>query len=99
MSGYCTFLGPNLISWSVKKQTTVARSSTEAEYRSLSSAISEVLWIRRLAAELLILQSQATILHCDNTSAIALANNPVLHARTKHIEIDHHFIRYQARRY
>ncbi|PKU83901.1 Retrovirus-related Pol polyprotein from transposon TNT 1-94 [Dendrobium catenatum] len=93
MSGYCTFLGPNLISWSVKKQTTVVRSSTEAEYRALSSAISEVLWIRRLAAELLIPQSTATIIHCDNTSAIALANNPVLHARTKHIEIDHHFIR------
>ncbi|PKU81771.1 putative mitochondrial protein [Dendrobium catenatum] len=80
MSLYCTFLGPNLISWSVKKQTTVTRSSTEAEYRSLSSMISEVHWIRRLAAELLIPQHQETIIHCDNTSAIALANNPVLHA-------------------
>ncbi|XP_020688780.2 uncharacterized protein LOC110104145, partial [Dendrobium catenatum] len=52
MSGYCTYLGHNLISWSVKKQTTVARSSTEAEYRSLASATSDILWIRRLADEL-----------------------------------------------
>ncbi|PKU77095.1 Retrovirus-related Pol polyprotein from transposon TNT 1-94 [Dendrobium catenatum] len=92
ISGFCTYLGNNLISWSVKKQTTVAKSSTEAEYRSLSSATSEVLWLRRLANELLIPQHQPTTIFCDNTSAIALANNPVFHARTKHIEIDYHFI-------
>ncbi|KAI0526984.1 hypothetical protein KFK09_002580 [Dendrobium nobile] len=92
ISGFCTFLGPNLISWSVKKHNTVARSSTEAEYRSLSSAMSDVLWIRRLAQDLGIAQTSPTIIHCDNTSAVALANNPIFHARTKHIEIDHHFI-------
>ncbi|PKU78985.1 Retrovirus-related Pol polyprotein from transposon TNT 1-94 [Dendrobium catenatum] len=92
ISGFCTFLGPNLISWSVKKQTTVARSSTEAEYRSLSSATSDVLWIRRLAADLGIPQKHPTVIHCDNTSTIALSNNPVFHARTKHIELDYHFI-------
>ncbi|PKU79621.1 Retrovirus-related Pol polyprotein from transposon TNT 1-94 [Dendrobium catenatum] len=92
ISGFCTFLGPNLVSWSVKKQTTVARSSTEAEYRSLSSATSDILWIRRLAEDLGIQQSSPTVIHCDNTSTIALANNPVFHARTKHIEIDYHFI-------
>ncbi|XP_028547978.1 uncharacterized protein LOC110101801, partial [Dendrobium catenatum] len=92
VSGFCTFLGPNLISWSVKKQNTVARSSTEAEYRSLSAATSDVLWIRRLANDLGIPQTSPTTIHCDNISAIALANNPIFHARTKHIEIDHHFI-------
>ncbi|KAI0492722.1 hypothetical protein KFK09_026998 [Dendrobium nobile] len=93
ISGFCTFLGNNLISWSVKKQTTVARSSTEAEYRSLSAATSDILWIRRLADEFHINQTRPTTIYCDNTSAIALAHIPVFHARTKHIEIDYHFIR------
>ncbi|PKU77504.1 putative mitochondrial protein [Dendrobium catenatum] len=89
---FCTFLGNTIISWSAKKQVTVAKSSTEAEYRSISSATSEVIWLRRLLAELRIPQIGPTPLHCDNTSAIALANNPIFHARTKHIEIDYHFI-------
>ncbi|PKU78410.1 Retrovirus-related Pol polyprotein from transposon TNT 1-94 [Dendrobium catenatum] len=92
-SGFCSFLGSNLISWTVKKQVTVAKSSTEAEYRSLSAATSEVLWLRRVLAELNIEQSAPTPIHCDNILAIALAKNPVFHARTKHIEIDYHFIR------
>ncbi|PKU86287.1 Retrovirus-related Pol polyprotein from transposon TNT 1-94 [Dendrobium catenatum] len=93
ISGFCTFLGPNLISWTVKKQVTVAKSSTEAEYRSLSAATSDVIWLRRLVEELDLPQQSPTPIHCDNTSAIALARNPVFHARTKHIEIDYQFIR------
>ncbi|PKU83709.1 Retrovirus-related Pol polyprotein from transposon TNT 1-94 [Dendrobium catenatum] len=93
ISGYCTFLGSTLISWTVKKQVTVAKSSTEAEYRALSAATSNVLWIRRLLDEVGIPQQQPTTIHCDNISAMALAKNPVFHARTKHIEIDYHFIR------
>ncbi|XP_020691953.1 uncharacterized protein LOC110106394 [Dendrobium catenatum] len=89
---FCTFLGTTLISWCVKKQVTVAKSSTEAEYRSLASVVSYVLWFQRLVAEFQIPQSSPTTIFCDNTSAIALANNPVFHARTKHIEIDYHFI-------
>ncbi|PKU82366.1 Retrovirus-related Pol polyprotein from transposon TNT 1-94 [Dendrobium catenatum] len=92
ISGHCMFLGTNLISWSVKKQVTVAKSSTEAEYRSLSSATSEILWLRRLLSEFHVPQNAPTTLMCDNTSAIALAHNPMFHARTKHIEIDYHFI-------
>ncbi|PKU62931.1 Retrovirus-related Pol polyprotein from transposon TNT 1-94 [Dendrobium catenatum] len=92
ISGFCTFLGPNLISWSVKKQTTVARSSTEAEYRALSSATTDTLWLRRLATDFNIPQLTPTTIYCDNMSSIALAHNPVFHARTKHIEIDYHFI-------
>ncbi|PKU62264.1 Retrovirus-related Pol polyprotein from transposon TNT 1-94 [Dendrobium catenatum] len=93
ISGFCTFLGPNLISWSVKKQVTVAKSSTEAEYRSFSAATSDVIWLRRLTEELGLSQPSPTQIFCDNTSAIALARNPVFHARTKHIEIDYQFIR------
>ncbi|PKU78319.1 putative mitochondrial protein [Dendrobium catenatum] len=93
ISGFCTFLGDTLISWTVKKQPTVARSSTEAEYRALAAATTEVLWLRRLVEELHIPQNSPTKIYCDNTSAISLAKNPVFHARTKHIEIDHHFIR------
>ncbi|PKU70452.1 putative mitochondrial protein [Dendrobium catenatum] len=92
ITGFCTFLGNTIISWSAKKQVTVAKSSTEAEYRAISSATSEVIWLRRLLAELRISQNGPTPLYCDNTSAIALANNPVFHARTKHIELDYHFI-------
>ncbi|PKU60592.1 Retrovirus-related Pol polyprotein from transposon TNT 1-94 [Dendrobium catenatum] len=93
VSGFCTYLGNTLISWSVKKQTTVAKSSTEAEYRSLSAAASDVLWLRRFIEELQLPQLSPTIIYCDNTSAIALARNPIFHARTKHIELDYHFLR------
>ncbi|XP_020681624.2 uncharacterized protein LOC110098981 [Dendrobium catenatum] len=93
ISGFCTFLGSNLVSWSVKKQTTVAKSSTEAEYRALSSALSDVIWLRRLLSDFQISLTSPTQILCDNLSALALAHNPVFHARTKHIEIDHHFIR------
>lgn len=90
---YCSFLGSNLISWSSKKQPIVARSSTEAEYRALASAITDVIWLRRLLQDFHITSSSPTTIHCDSTSAIALAHNPVFHARTKHIEVDYHFIR------
>ncbi|XP_020688185.1 uncharacterized protein LOC110103715 [Dendrobium catenatum] len=89
---FCTFLGQNLIAWSVKKQATVAKSSTKVEYRSLSAATSDTIWLRRLLADFNIPQKQPTTIHCDNTSTIALAHNPVFHARTKHIENDYHFI-------
>ncbi|PKU79468.1 Retrovirus-related Pol polyprotein from transposon TNT 1-94 [Dendrobium catenatum] len=92
ISGFCAYLGPNLISWSVKKQSTVAKSSTEAEYRALAAVTSDVIWLRRLLNDFKATQLAPTQIMCDNVSAIALANNPVFHARTKHIEIDHHFI-------
>ncbi|PKU81996.1 Retrovirus-related Pol polyprotein from transposon TNT 1-94 [Dendrobium catenatum] len=92
-SGYCSFLGKSLISWTVKKQTTVARSSTESEYRSLAALTADIIWLGRLLLDFGILQDKPTEIFCDNTSAIALANNPVFHARTKHIEIDHRFLR------
>lgn len=91
-SGYCLFFGPNLVSWSSKKQALVARSTTEAEYRSMAHATAELLWVQSLLQEIRISFTKP-VLYCDNMSAIALSHNPVLHARTKHMELDIHFVR------
>lgn len=85
------FMGHNLVSWH-----TVARSSTEAEYRAMAHTATDLVWLQQLFTELLIPSSTPHVLWCDNKSAIALACNPVFHARTKHIEIDYHFIREQV---
>lgn len=86
------FLGTNLISWWSKKQTLVAKSSAEAEYRSLTSATSEILWVQSLLQELQVDCAVPTIF-CDNQSTVALSHNPVLHNRTKHMELDIFFVR------
>ena len=87
-TGYCFMLGDSLISWRSKKQTVVARSSTEAEYRALAATTAELIWLRWLLQDLGIDCSAATQLHCDNQSAIQIAHNDVFHERTKHIEIE-----------
>jgi hypothetical protein len=92
-TGFAVYLNPNLISWSSKKQPTVSRSSTEAEYRSLAVTASELVWISSLLRELQFPMNQAPTLWCDNLGATFLASNPVYHARTKHIELDYHFVR------
>lgn len=69
-TGYCFFLGNSLISWRSKKQSVVARSSTEAEYRALADATSELVWIRWLLEDMGVVQKNPTPLHCDNRSAI-----------------------------
>ena len=86
------FLGPSPISWSSKKQTTVTRSSTEAEYRALATTAAKVSWLRILFKELRIFLSHVPVLWCDNASAIALSANPMFHSRTKHIEVDYHYV-------
>ena len=91
--GFCIFLGPSIISWSAKKQHTVARSSTEAEYRSLAHTAAEITWICQLFSDIGFTLPLIPQIWCDNVSAIALASNPVFHARTKHVEIDYHYIR------
>ncbi|WVZ87097.1 hypothetical protein U9M48_033789 [Paspalum notatum var. saurae] len=92
-SGYCVFLGDNLVSWSSKRQTTVSRSSAEAEYRAVAHVVAESCWLRQLLAELHVSIASATIVYCDNVSAVYMTGNPVHHRRTKHIEIDIHFVR------
>jgi hypothetical protein len=87
------FLGDCLISWSAKKQPVVSRSSTEAEYRSLSITTAELFWIRMLLKEIRIYLAVPPVLWCDNIGALALATNLIFHARTKHIEVDYHFVR------
>lgn len=92
-TGWCMFLGDALISWRCKKQDRVSKSSTEVEYRAMSTACSEIVWLRGLLAELGFPQTTSTPLHADNTGAIQIATNPVFHERTKHIEVDCHSIR------
>jgi hypothetical protein len=81
-----------LISWSSKRQITVSRSSAEAEYRAVAHAVAETVWLCQLLIELHRPLQQATIVYCDNISAIYMSSNPVQHRRTKHIEIDIHFV-------
>jgi histone deacetylase 1/2 len=91
--GYAVFVGPNLVSWSSKKQPTILRYSTETEYKALANGAAKAIWISSLLKELGVTQRRAPVLWCDNLGATYLTTNPVFHARTKHIEIDFHFVR------
>ena len=86
-------LGNNPISWCTKKQSTISRSSTEAEYRALHHATTELTWLRILLGELGYGPQKPMVLFCDNTAAIEIANNPVQHDRTKHVELDRNYIK------
>ena len=92
-TGYCTFLGKNLVSWCAKKQHTISRSSTEAEYRAMANTAAELTWLSFLLADLRIPLASPPLLYCDNLSALHMTINPVFHARSKHIELDYHFVR------
>lgn len=91
--GFAVYLGANLVSWSARKQATVSRSSTEVEYKSVANATAEIMWIQKLLEELGVQAPKVARLWCDNIGATYLAANPVFHARTKHIEVDFHFVR------
>ncbi|KAM1420476.1 hypothetical protein ACFX2I_002841 [Malus domestica] len=92
-SGYFTFVGGNLVTWRSKKQNVVSRSSAEAEYRGMAHGVCEMLWLRKLLESLGFTQKEAMKLYCDNKSAREIAENPVQHDRTKHVEVDRHFIK------
>lgn len=95
-TGFCTFVGGNLVTWKSKKQTVVARSSAEAEYRAMASTACELIWLKTLLKDLGVECTKPITLHCDNQAAMHIVANPVFHERTKHIEIDCHFIRDQV---
>ncbi|CAH9083140.1 unnamed protein product [Cuscuta epithymum] len=92
-SGYCVFVGGNLVSWKSKKQNVVSRSSAESEYRAMAQSACEIIWINHLLSEIGLKTPMPAKLWCDNQAAIHIANNLVFHERTKHIEVDCHFVR------
>ncbi|GKF51283.1 ribonuclease H-like domain-containing protein [Tanacetum coccineum] len=91
--GYYVCLGNNLLSWSSKRQSKLSRSSAEAKYRGVANTVAETCWLRNLLRELHTPLSSATLVYCDNVSAVYLSCNLVQHQCTKHIEIDIHFVR------
>ena len=92
-TGYFISLGGAPISWRTKKHSVVSRSSAEAEYRAMATTVSEILWLRWLLKEFDATQRGPTSLYCDNQAARHIANNPVFHERTKHVEMDCYFVR------
>uniref|UniRef100_A0A2N9G5A4 Integrase catalytic domain-containing protein n=1 Tax=Fagus sylvatica TaxID=28930 RepID=A0A2N9G5A4_FAGSY len=96
-TGLSTFYGNHLISWKSKKQAVVSRSSAEAEYRAMAQGTCEILWLRSICNELGFMETDSSQLFCDNKFAIMLALDSVLHERSKHIEVDIHFIREKVR--
>ena len=92
-TGYCTFIGGNLVTWKSKKQKVVSCSSAEAEYRAMRKLTSELIWIKGLLKDLGVETTSPITMHCDNQAAIHIASNSVFHERTKHIEVDCHKVR------
>lgn len=95
VSGYFITLGGALVSWKLKKQVSISLSSAEAEYRSMRRVTAEITWLVRLLADLSIPPSLPITVHSDSQAAIHIAKNPVFHERTKHVELDCHFVRQQ----
>lgn len=92
-SGYVFLLGTGAISWSSKKQPIVTLSTTEAEFIAAASCACQAVWLRRILEELGHEQGRCTTILCDNSSTIKLSKNPVLHGRSKHIDVRFHFLR------
>ncbi|XP_019150234.1 PREDICTED: uncharacterized protein LOC109147052 [Ipomoea nil] len=96
VTSYCIYFGDALISWRTKKQPTVSRSSSEAEYRALASTVCEIQWLHYLLTDLNVIFDRPTSLFCDNQYAIAIGENHFFHERTKHIEIDCHVVKQEV---
>lgn len=93
VTGWLVQLGDSPISWKMKKQHTVSQSSAEAEYRSMATTTCELKWLKGILSNLGIDHNKPMIIHCDSQTALHIAKNPVFHERTKHIEVDCHFVR------
>ncbi|MCO5571475.1 hypothetical protein L7F22_025215 [Adiantum nelumboides] len=85
--------GSDVVTWSSKKEPTVALSSTKAEYKGALVAACEVEWLELLLLDLEIQGQDSTVMYCDNLNSMQLARNPVFHACMEHIEVHYHFIR------
>ena len=92
ISGTCQLLGRSLVSWSSKKQNSVAVSTSKALYISVDSCCAQLLWMKATLSDFRIKFKQVPLL-CDNESVVKLTNNPVQHSRTKNIDVHHYFIR------
>jgi hypothetical protein len=92
-TGYAFGIGFGVVSWSSKKKPTVSLSSTEAKYKALCATTCEVVWLRRLLQDVGEEQKEPTMIKCDSQSSINLVNNPIYHARTKHVDAQFHFVR------
>lgn len=97
-TGYLLYLGHNPISWSSKKQSKVARSSTEAEFRAVATALAETTWVKYLLVELHIPLRKVPTIYCDNIGATYLCENTTMQSRMKHIAVDFHFVHNQVQR-
>jgi len=93
ISGHCFLLGQSLICWRTKKQPTVSRSSSEAEYRAMTSTTCELQWLLYLLRDLPVQCVNLHVLYCENQSTMHIAANLVFHERTKHLDIDCHIVR------
>ena len=91
--GFCTYVGGNIITWRSKKQNVVSRSSAETEYKSMTQTACEMIWIKSLLEQFGFGVELSMSMWCDNQAAIFIANNPTFHERTKHIEVDCHYVR------
>ncbi|XP_016675126.1 uncharacterized mitochondrial protein AtMg00810-like [Gossypium hirsutum] len=92
-TGFCVFFGGNPVAWGSKKQLVVSRSTAEAEYRGLAHTVTEIVWLESLLSELHIVPSKKATVWCDNSGAVAISANPVLHSKFKHVELDLFFVR------
>ena len=92
-TGYCVFVGGNLVSWRSKKQGVASHSSAEAEYRAMASGVYELLWIQHVLKELKQPVNEPMRFYCNNKATISIAHNQVQHDQTKHVEIDRHYIK------
>nr|GEZ57157.1 retrovirus-related Pol polyprotein from transposon TNT 1-94 [Tanacetum cinerariifolium] len=91
-SGACQLLGGKLVCWSARKHQSIAMSSAKAEYVATARCCANILWMKSQLTGYDIIYEKVPIF-CDNTSAITISNNPILHSRTKHIDIRYHFTR------